>query len=222
MRGIFSKVYSRIKAKYFPSIILKEIKRWYRDGGDCRLRFNYELKPDSIVFDIGGFEGDFASDLYARMPCKIFSFEPIKQFADEMIDRFRLNPDISIFHYGLSSSDQSVDISIDGSNSSVHRKSIGSTERIMLRDITKVIHELNVGRIDLMKINIEGGEYEVLPKIIEAKLLSRINNLQIQFHEIDSESFERMNRIRKMLELTHDCIYCYDFVWEDWRIKNPL
>jgi len=220
--GVYSRIYGKLKNKFFPSVTHKEVNRWYRDGGDTRLRFNYELKPDSVVFDLGGFEGGFASDLYSRMPCKIYSFEPVKSFYDDMVDRFRLNPDISVFNYGLSSSDQAVDISINGPGSSVHRKSHESTERIALRDITDVISELNVDRIDLLKINIEGGEYDVLPKIIDANLLPYIANLQIQFHKIDADSLVKKNSIRKSLELTHDCIYCYEFVWEDWRIKNSV
>ena len=222
MRKLFTKIYKRIESKFFPSITTKEVRRWCHDGGDRRLRFNYELKPDSIVFDLGGFEGDFASDLYSRMPCRIYSFEPVKSYAADMVNRFRLNPDISVFNYGLSCSDQAVDISIDGPGSSVHRTSFGTAERIALRDITKVMLELNIEKIDLLKINIEGGEYDVLPKLIDANLLPRIANLQIQFHEIDSDSLAKKDQIRKILELTHDCTYCYEFVWESWSIKDSL
>ena len=221
VRRVYSSIYRRFKNKFFPTIADKEVKRWYLDDVDRRLRFNFELKPCSIVFDLGGFDGGFASDLYSRMPCKIYSFEPVRSFADHMVDRFRLNPDIKVFNYGLSSSDRTVDISIDGASSSVHLKSCKSTEKIALRDIAKVMSELNIDKIDLLKINIEGGEYDVLPKMVDANLLPLIVNLQIQFHEIDEDSLAKKNSIRKSLELTHYCIYCYEFIWEAWRIKNP-
>ena len=39
------------------------------------------------------------------------------------------------------------------------------------------------GKIDLLKINIEGGEYEVLENLIENDLIKNIDNIQIQFHD---------------------------------------
>ena len=215
-----SRLYNSLKNELFPTVANKEVKKWYADGGDQRLRFNYELNSNSIVFDLGGFEGNFASDLYSRMPCKIYVFEPVKSFAAGLSNRFRLNPDIRVFNYGLSSADQEAVISVEGPGSSIHRKSHGITERVALRKISDVLSELNIDRIDLLKINIEGGEYEVLQTLIEENHLPKIANLQIQFHEIDAASLAKKERIGKSLKLTHDCIYRYEFVWEDWRIKT--
>tara|TARA_Y100000589_G_C26595133_1_gene404022 strand:+ start:168 stop:428 length:261 start_codon:yes stop_codon:yes gene_type:complete len=45
---------NKVKSKFFPSFIQKEVMKWYRDGGDFELRFNYSLNTSSIVFDLGG------------------------------------------------------------------------------------------------------------------------------------------------------------------------
>ena len=43
---------------------LIELARWYTDRGDETLRLDYpSLNKDSIVFDIGGYVGDFAYDI---------------------------------------------------------------------------------------------------------------------------------------------------------------
>ena len=46
----------------------------------------------------------------------------------------------------------------------------------------------------LMKINIEGGEFELLERLLETRLISRIENIQVQFHNgtggILGETFE--------------------------------
>lgn len=36
--------------------------------------------------------------------------------------------------------------------------------------------------IGLMKINIEGGEYELLERMIELGIINKVKDIQIQFH----------------------------------------
>ncbi|MGY3211138.1 FkbM family methyltransferase [Mucilaginibacter sp. HD30] len=80
-----------------------------------------------------------------------------------------------------------------------------------------MVFELNkVVWADLIKINIEGGEYDILLRMIESGLISKIKRLQIQFHELEKDSFNKMNKIREGLLLTHRPINQYEFVWEDW------
>ncbi len=63
-----------------------------------------------------------------------------------------------------------------------------------------------------MKLNIEGGEYELLERLLEAGLINIINHIQIQFHDVGSESASRMEKIRGELSKTHVCTYRYKFV----------
>ena len=37
--------------------------------------------PDDVVFDIGGFEGNWAGDIQARFGCEVHVFEPHPDFA---------------------------------------------------------------------------------------------------------------------------------------------
>jgi hypothetical protein len=40
--------------------------------------------------------------------------------------------------------------------------------------------------------------------------------MQIQFHDIDSGSENRMRAICEKLEKTHELRYRYKFIWEEW------
>jgi hypothetical protein len=71
-----------------------------------------------------------------------------------------------------------------------------------------------------MKINIEGGEYELLPRMIESGIIDKIKLLQIQFHEISEDSLSQMNKIREKLKSTHNQVFAYPFVWECWINKG--
>ncbi len=73
--------------------------------------------------------------------------------------------------------------------------------------------------VDLMKLNIEGAEFDLLDRLIAKKLHKKVTDIQIQFHKIDDKSEERRNKIREKLSKTHDCTWNYPFVWENWKLK---
>ena len=79
----------------------------------------------------------------------------------------------------------------------------------------------NIEVVDLIKINIEGGEYDLLDEIIANNWLSKFKNIQVQYHDfvIDNPR-ERMEKIQKELAKTHQLTYQYDFVWENWKLND--
>lgn len=192
------------------------VRKFYEDGGDYGLRFDYELGPDSVVVDLGGYEGQWASDLYARHRCRIHVFEPVPRFADNIRQRFANNPDITVHAVGLGGRTRSETISIRGASSSVHKKRSESLD-IHIVDACQWLDENGVGDIALMKVNIEGSEYELLERLIETGKIASIANLQVQFHNFWMDCERRMRAIQQALEKTHALTYQYWFVWENWR-----
>ena len=91
-----------------------------------------------------------------------------------------------------------------------------ASESIELRDAAEVLPALGVDHIDLIKINIEGGEYELLERLLDTGLARHIGHLQVQFHRFVPGAAERRERIRARLKETHVLHYDYDFVWESW------
>ena len=209
LSGNILKYLKKLKSKLLPSYIEKEFRRWESDGGDFELRFNYNLNKRSIVFDLGGFKGDFASDLYARMPCKIYIFEPVKEYHLIIKNRFKLNKMIKFFPYGLSNKTESKFIEKKGECSSIFIKNNENykskkMEKIKLLDIDEFINENKIYKIDLMKINIEGGEYDVIQRLVDTNKVEIIKNLQIQFHILDKKSMKKKDDIRRILQKTHN------------------
>ena len=76
-----------------------------------------------------------------------------------------------------------------------------------------------IGEIDLMKINIEGGEYEFLEYLLDTGLAVKIKNVQVQFHDFVPNAETRTKSIQERLSQTHSLTYQYEFVWENWRVK---
>ena len=78
--GLFKILIFRIKLfyKWFYAFYIEkdrtivERTKWYRDKGDENLRLEYNLYEDSIVFDVGGYVGDFAEKISKKFGCKIY------------------------------------------------------------------------------------------------------------------------------------------------------
>ncbi|MEJ2671399.1 MAG: FkbM family methyltransferase, partial [Deltaproteobacteria bacterium] len=192
------------------------VKKWHADGGDEQFRFDYDLDQNSLVIDLGGYKGQWASDIFSRYRCNIIVFEPVKDFAQKIEKRFAKNEKIVIETYGLGGLTRKELMGINGEGSSMFTNS-EIKEQVTIIDVVEWIDKNSINFIDLMKINIEGGEYELLERLIDSGLISIIQNIQIQFHIISQDSDHRMETIQEHLRKTHVPTYQYRFVWENWK-----
>jgi len=207
---------NRLNRRLFRRKYREMVEKWFDDGGDDRFRFDYNLNERSLVLDLGGYEGQWASDLYARYRCRILVFEPVRSFAHRISDRFRKNPDITVFQCGLGADSRTQTIYLRGASSSSYRKK-SNPEEVEIVDVHKWFSDNDIRSVQLMKINIEGGEYELLERLIETKLIESIENVQVQFHNFTTDATRRMQSIQAGLRKTHTPTYQYTFVWENWR-----
>lgn len=198
---------------------LIEVDRWFRDKGDETLRLNYPLTSESIVFDLGGYHGDFAAAIYERYGCRVFVFEPVPAFYEICAERFRGNTKVACFNYGLSSADATININLaENASSTISNSQSGTGLTVNLKSVANCIRNLNIKSIDLMKINIEGGEFDVLPAMIDSDDMKKVVNLQVQFHNFVDDAIKRRKEIQDKLYLTHELMWNYEFVWESWKV----
>lgn len=211
-------VLREIRKRVLPTKFDRTVERWKKDGGDDQLRFNYELSENAYVLDLGGYRGQWASDLYSMYRCKIVVFEPVNAFANYIEKRFKRNLDIKIVRCGLGGKTRDERIAIAADGSSIFRKS-DSFETIRIVDVVDWLNDENIAFIDLIKINIEGGEYELLERLISSRKINMIRNIQVQFHDLSSDSETQMEKIREQLSRTHKSVYHYKFMWDSWSLR---
>ena len=203
-----------------PSVQSHRVIPWFKVNGDKTLRLDYDLAPDSIVFDLGGYEGQWASDIYSKYRCRIFVFEPYLPYAENIKNRFVRNSDISVFEVGLSGSTKEEILNVCQDSSSAYRGDDSLSTVIRLEEAVSFFNKNKIDEIDLMKINIEGGEYDLLEHLIHVNWITKIKNIQVQFHDFVPHADQRMAIIQKKLLQTHETTYAYEYVWENWkRIK---
>ena len=72
-----------------------------------------------------------------------------------------------------------------------------------------------------MKVNIEGGEYDLFDRLIEAGSLGRFRQVSVQFHEWHPRAHGRRGSdTAGELRRQHDEVWCYPWVWELWRRRT--
>lgn len=176
-----------------------------------------------LILDVGAFDGEWATEVAERYPeATIYSFE----LSPPAIDRLRATlPEggrIEVFPFGLAGSNRTEPIFRTGAGSSIHQ--IGKEEQVdtgRLRDIAEIWSELDLGQVSGMKINIEGGEYELLSRMADTGLLPKVDTYLIQFHEWMRGSHGMRREIRRKLSETHRPTWEYRFIWERWdRIES--
>jgi FkbM family methyltransferase len=193
-----------------------EHARWVRDSGDTTHRVNYNLNKSSIVFDLGGYLGDWATVIYNRYGSKMYIFEPIPDYEKQIREAFQDIHSVKIIGAAASNVSSTSSINLSGDSSSMFEK--GNID-IRTVDIVEFIRSENISNIDLMKINIEGAEYDVMEHLIENGLHSIIKNFQIQYH-LNVKSYNtRLDWITTELQKTHICSYSYRYIWEGWGLR---
>lgn len=156
MSGIIGRVLKLFRREVLRDPFLIAVKRWFQDDGDNTLRLDYPLNPDSVVWDLGGYHGDFAAQINQRYGCWIFVFEPMPSFHAQCDARFAGIDNVKCLKFGLSDKAGWFDISESADASSFVRGN-GLGQQAELRPVTDMFAELGVNCVDLLKINIEGG-----------------------------------------------------------------
>lgn len=197
------------------------LTRWKKADGNNTLRMDYDLNQQSIIFDLGGYKGQWASDIFARYACQVEIFEPYPLFSDAISKRFKNNPKINVHTFGLDRKYEKQFLAVDADATSLFKtKQSDNVVEVELKCAKDFLKAGGFEQIDLMKINIEGGEYNLLEHLIEEGLITKIKNIQVQFHHFMPNAKERMEAIQASLSKTHQLTYQFEFLWENWQIKK--
>ncbi|MDB2585986.1 FkbM family methyltransferase [Luminiphilus sp.] len=159
-----------------------DVVRWFSDDGDNTLLLDYPLTPESVVFDVGAYHGEYSERVFKKWGVKeIYAFEPHPNSLKTLQKRTADIP-LKIFPFGLSDTTTTFSLSDDANASSFMSGGEEDTISCEVRNVSNFITETGINQIDLLKLNIEGGEYAVLFSLIESNLISCIENIVVQYH----------------------------------------
>lgn len=190
-------------------------------GGELLLR--HDLGPQSLVLDVGAYIGDWTADIVSRYRSEVIAFEPLPIYYGTLVRRFEQTEQVRVCGYGLADESGPSSMGMAQMGSSEFRKK--NLVRVVMRDVAAVFDEIGERDVDLMKVNIEGGEYKVLERMIHEDLLRKVRWLMVQFHEqwpSRRESGPWRQSLVERIELTHEPKFKYPFVWECWVRKSHI
>jgi FkbM family methyltransferase len=196
----------------------EEYKRYKLEDPHEMKRVTYPLNKDSLVVDVGGLTGDWASRIYCLYSCNVDVYEPHPDLSLKANLNFATNQKVHIYGFGLSNKDDMMQLYGDYWNASLYKNDCGNVTEVPIRQASNVFNKYK--HIDLLKLNVEGAEYDILPDLIANFDMTKINDIQIQFHRNVPGYDEKRDVIRKGLSETHTMNWCYDYIFENWTVNK--
>ncbi|WP_374407599.1 FkbM family methyltransferase [Hydrogenophaga sp.] len=185
------------------------------------------LNSESIVVDIGlGEDISFSESLIATYGCQVYGFDPtprsIKYVRDRSPKKFHL------YALGVAGTNRITtfflpNISNHISGSIIKSNHVGNSQvNVELIDLTSLLELINKPGIDLLKIDIEGAEYELLESSAFKDNAHSIKILCIEFHhrwkEIGPQA--TLAAVASLRKMGFECIWQANETNEEFTFLN--
>jgi FkbM family methyltransferase len=199
-----------------------------RESEKIKVFLDLSLKIENpVLFDIGACYGTYSFITLFNPDLKVQSFEPYPKMIEYMKDIIKLNdiPNITVNEFGLSDRERMCDMQF---GSGFHRAelnlNVGTTNIRLDTDgnyLFKALDSLNVQKMDLVKIDVEGHEMEVLQGAAETLSRCRPLYIQIEIHNRKSDRKEKINTIlTKYLKNEYTCSHNFFRFHGDYFFKR--
>lgn len=193
-----------------------DVSKWILADGDNTYRLEYPLNKNSTVIDLGGAVGAWSMPIYNLYKPNIYIFEPTNLFT-ELQNRFDGFPKVHLLNFAAANEDVELVLGVmDGEASVFHEDNL---VKVQGKNFGAFLESLQASTIDLLKMNVEGAEYDILEGIISRNQLDKFVNIQCQFHMIENYN-ERYEKLVFELKKTHYLTWRFPFVWENWTKKG--
>lgn len=195
-------------------------KYWADSGKEESLRYKDILMPGDIVFDLGAFEGEF-TEKTLQEGVTYYLFDTNPSMIKILNEKFKDNSNVHIFPFGLGDKN----ISGKSTQSILPWASAGASfketdgDNFIIRKFSDFIGEMGINKIDLLKSNIEGGEYALFNHLSKIDFIKNIKSMQVQPHDFDNEATAELLNLHKIMHRTHSLEMSYPFVWDFWKRK---
>jgi FkbM family methyltransferase len=138
------------------------------------------IAPDATVIDVGANIGDFTIQAARLCPNgRVIAIEPLKE-AGALIERqAALNglTNITWICAALSGADGATSANREGS---IYATAASSAQQVPMMSLGRLVADLGLVRIDLLKLDCEGAEWDILPAA--EPLLGRVRQICMEYH----------------------------------------
>jgi FkbM family methyltransferase len=188
-----------LRRDYMDAAILAEI---FFDN--CYVR-DLSLPPSPVVVDIGGFIGDFSLYAAARLQAsRVVVCEPSPRNWALLVKNVRDNrceDRVTMVNKAITDG-RVVMLDVDTSDRGQARVSAYGASHCEKKPVecislAALLEDLKIHEVDLLKIDCEGGEYEILLGT-PSSVLAGVRNIVFEYHEIDGFG-EKLTAVKERL-----------------------
>jgi FkbM family methyltransferase len=186
-----------------------------------------KLNAQSIVYSVGiGRDISFDQAIIDRHQCQVFGFDPTPNCIF-WIEKTPTPEGFRFFPYGLGKKDTTQQFYLpknpnEVSGSIVEQSNVSTQNAVPveIKTLKTIANELKHSSIDVLKMDIEGSEYEVIDSIIHSQLT--IHQLLIEFHDrLFKDGYSRtQNTVKKLNTAGYKVFAVSDSLQEISFIKN--
>lgn len=123
-----------------------------------------EIEKANVIYDIGSNVGSFADEVLCRYPkMKMVLFEPVKEYYDFIVEKFKHNENVEVYNYALVDCERDLEISVDDNNLGWNTISeileYGSVQKIKGISLSQLVIRNKLYLPDIIKIDVENSEH---------------------------------------------------------------
>ncbi len=150
------------------------------------------LGPESVVYSFGVGE-DISWDLamIERFGCRVFAYDP-DPTAAKFIARTQPTDRLIFSPVGIASYDGTAKFWWRPGKSSSTVKKLGTPEELPVRALATLMNERGHARIDVLKLDIEGSEFSVLPAIAALPIKQILVEVHTRFYRYGLKGLRRL------------------------------
>jgi FkbM family methyltransferase len=183
------------------------------------------ITPGGFVIDAGAHLCEFANAISEKYGVSVVSLEPNEALSPEYV-----HPRVTLLRAALAAQDGEAVFAIDD-NPEASRIVQGqgllvvSGKPVQTRSLESLLDEFDATEVDLLKLDVEGAEYEALLNA-PREVLTRFKQISVEFHPFDARRPADLARIRsvisRMHELGFDGVRCSLRGFGDYLFVNSL
>lgn len=191
------------------------------------------LRNPKFIVDIGCQIGCFSAlASYIYEEACVLSFEMMKEnydLAKKNLSKFKGN---KCFHAAVTGKNKPVGIIENKANTGGHKVIFDGSDSYVCQDrlkgidselfetkddfksinFSKIFSDNSIDRIDFLKMDCEGSEYEIIPDLIKTGLIKRIDNISLEAHGRDEEEYRTtldfLKKTYKNVEVKGHLLHC--------------
>jgi FkbM family methyltransferase len=179
------------------------------------------LGTDSVCYLAGvGEDITFDLGLIARFGCTVDAFDPVPEAAVHVAGAARHEPRLRFHPVGVWSSDTTLRFSEPRaagfvSRSATDMQGTGGGLELPVRGVRSLMDELGHETLDLLKISVEGSEYEILDHVVADGIDARI--LCVEYAQPAPEPAAPGRSVARMKEAGFDLVAASVLPW-NWKL----